>query len=270
MSDAGGYDEYAFIADLYDHVVPYRDRSDVAFFVEAAQRAGNPVLELGCGTGRVLIPLARAGAEIVGLDLSPRMLDVCRRRLRDEPADVQSRVRLVEADMRRFELGRTFTLATIPFRPFQHLLTVEHQLACLSSIHRHLVAGGTLILDLFNPSLDALANQPLGEEFGEEPEFQTPDGRRVVRKHKTVAQDRFNQVNAYELVYYVTHADGRQERLVHPFSLRYLFRFETEHLLTRAGFAIEHVYAGYDKSAYGSSYPGELVFVAHKTALPRD
>src|SRR2546422_9590575 len=162
MSVGSGYDEYAFVADLYDHVALYRDRADVSFFVEAASKAGSPVLEIGCGTGRVLIPIARAGVDIVGLDLSPHMLAVCRQRLRDEPQDVQSRVRLVEADMRRFDLGRAFTLATIPFRPFQHLLIVDDQLSCLASIHRHLVDGGTLILDVFNPSLDSLVNAPLG------------------------------------------------------------------------------------------------------------
>jgi len=266
MTDAGDPDDYGFVADLYDHVVPYRDRQDVAFFVEAATRAGSPVLEIGCGTGRVLVPIARAGVEIVGVDASPGMLDVCRRRLGDEPADVRARARLVEADMRSFDLGRTFTLATLPFRPFQHLLTVGDQLACLRTVRGHLGDGGMVILDLFNPSLEALAHQPVGEEFGEEPEFRTPDGRRVVRRHKTVAQDRFNQVNRHELVYYVTHPDGREERLVHGFSLRYLFRFEAEHLLARAGFTVEHVYAGYDKSEYGSRYPGELVFVARKNA----
>ena len=80
MDHAGGYEEYAFIADLYDHVVPYRERQDVAFFVEAAQESGGPVLEIGCGTGRILIPTARAGVEVVGLDLSPHMLQVCRTR----------------------------------------------------------------------------------------------------------------------------------------------------------------------------------------------
>jgi hypothetical protein len=167
--------------------------------------------------------------------------------------------------MRAFDLGQTFTLVTIPFRPFQHLVTVDDQLSCLGSIRRHLADGGALILDMFNPSLDALVNQPVGEEYGEEPAFTTPDGRRVIRRHKTVAQDRFNQVNEYELAYYVTHPDGREERLVHSFSMRYLFRFEVEHLLARAGFAVDHVYADYDKSAYGSKYPGELVFVAKRT-----
>ena len=60
MATAGGYDEYAFVADLYDWVVPYRERSDVAFFVDAAREAGGPVLEVGCGTGRVLLAIARA------------------------------------------------------------------------------------------------------------------------------------------------------------------------------------------------------------------
>jgi SAM-dependent methyltransferase len=268
MSDAGDPDAYGFVADLYDHVVPYRDRQDVAFFVDAAARAGSPVLEIGCGTGRVLVPIARAGIEIVGLDASSGMLDVCRRRLADEPADVRERVRLVQADMRSFDLGQTFTLAMLPFRPFQHLLSVRDQLACLSRVRAHLVDGGVIVLDLFNPSLDALVKQPLGEEFGEEPEFRTPDGRRVVRRHKTITQDRFRQVNEHELVYYVTHPDGREERLVHGFSLRYFFRFEAEHLLARAGFMVERVYAGYDKSEYGSVYPGELVFVARKDGQP--
>jgi SAM-dependent methyltransferase len=265
MNLSSGYEEYAFIADLYDYVTPYRERPDVGFFVEVAKGAGSPVLEVGCGTGRVLIPTARAGVEIVGLDLSPHMLAVCRQRLENESEAVQKRVRLVQADMRDFYLGQRFTLATIPFRPFQHLLTVEDQRSCLASIRRHLIDEGTLILDVFNPSLDSLVNRPIGEEFGEEPEFSTPDGRRITRRHKTIAHDRFSQVNQFELVYEVTHPDGRQEHLVHAFPLRYLFRFEAEHLLARAGFRVEHLYADYDKSAYGSKYPGELLFVARRT-----
>jgi len=264
MNTTGEHDAYGLVADLYDWVVPYRARPDVAFFVEAAKDAGPPVLEIGCGTGRILIPSARAGIDIVGLDSSPQMLGVCRERLRQEDAAVQSRVELVQADMCTFDLGRRFTLATLPFRPFQHLIAVEDQLACLMSIRRHLVEGGHVILDLFNPSLDALTSRQEGQEVGEEPEFSTPDGRRVVRRHTIVAHDRFNQVNHVELIYYVTHPDGRQERLVHAFAMRYLFRFEVEHLLVRCGFEVERVYAGFDKSPYGSQYPGDLICVARK------
>jgi SAM-dependent methyltransferase len=264
MNRAGGYGEYAFIADLYDHVGPYRERPDVAFFVEAAQESGGLVLEVGCGTGRVLIPTARAGVEVVGLDLSPHMLANCRERLRRESREVQARVHLVEADMRDFDLGRQFRLVTTPFRPFQHLTTVDEQLSCLGSIRRHLTAGGRLILDLFNPSLEALTSDSVGQEVGEEPEFTTPDGRRVIRQHKIVSRDRAQQVNHVELIYYVTHPDGREERLVHAFPMRYLYRFEAEHLLVRCGFEVEAVYADFDKSPYGSKYPGELIFVAKK------
>jgi SAM-dependent methyltransferase len=264
MDRAGGYAEYAFIADLYDHVVPYRQRQDVAFFVEEAQESGGPVLEVGCGTGRILIPTARAGIEVVGLDLSPHMLEVCRERVQREPADVQSRIQLVQADMRGFSLGQSFKLVTTPFRTFQHLTTMEDQLACLECIHRHLVEEGRLILDIFNPSLEALVRDNLGKELGDEPEFTTPDGRRVMRRHKFVSRDYFNQLIHGEFLYYVTHADGREERLVHAFPLRYLYRFEAEHLLTRCGFEVEQVYADYDRSPYGSKYPGELIFVARK------
>ncbi len=262
LERSGGCDEYAFVAEYYDYVVPYRDRQDVALFVEAAKESGEPVLEIGCGTGRVLIPTARAGIKIVGLDLSPHMLDVCRQRLLDEPQEVQSRVQLVQADMRDFELPQAFKLVTVPFRPFQHLTTVDDQHACLGCVQRHLVEGGRLILDLFNPSLQMLVSDNLGQELGDEPEFVMPDGRRVVRRLRFVCKDLFNQVNHAELIYYVTHPDGREERLVHSVLMRYLFRFEAEHLLARCGFVLEDVYADYDKSLYGSKYPGDLILVA--------
>ncbi|MCU0522326.1 MAG: class I SAM-dependent methyltransferase [Anaerolineae bacterium] len=264
MSRSGGYDAQPFVAELYDHIVPYRDRPDTAFWIDAAQASGGPVLEIGCGTGRILIPTARAGVDIVGLDLSSHMLDICRQKLSSEPEEVRSRVELLHADMRSFELARTFGLVTTPFRPFQHLTTVEDQLACLACIHRHLAPGGKLILDLFNPSLPTMTSDTVGQELGEEPEFTLPDGRRVVRRNRTVSRDYFNQINYVELIYYVTHPDGRAERLVHSFPMRYLFRFEAEHLLVRSGFEVEAVYADFERHPYGSTYPGELILVATK------
>lgn len=258
-------DEYGAIAELYDHVPVYRDRTDVDFFVAASREAGGPVLEIGCGSGRVLIPTARAGVTVVGLDASPAMLAVCRRRLDGEPEAVRARVELIHADMRAFDLGpRQFALVTLPFRPFQHLLTVDDQLACLGCVHRHLMPGGRLILDAFNPSLEALTRPVSTEELPDTAAVALPDGRRLERRYRIVAQDRAAQVNQIELIYYVTHPDGREERLVHAFAMRYLYRFELEHLLARAGFTVEQLYGGYDRSPFGSTYPGELVFVARK------
>ena len=270
MDRSGGYDQHDFVAEFYDHVVPYRDRQDVAFFVDLARESGGPVLELACGTGRVLLPTARAGIEIVGLDISRQMLAVCRHKLAAEPDEVRARVELHRADMCNFDLGRQFALATLPFRPFQHLLTVQDQLACLSTVRRHLADAGRIVLDVFNPSLPLMVDKKYLDEFGEEPEFTMDDGRRVVRRHKSVERDYANQILHGEIIYYVTHPDGRRERLVHDYKMRYLFRFEAEHLLARCGFDLEHVYADYDKSPYGSTYPGELLFIARKLPDKRE
>lgn len=262
----GGYDQAAFIPEFYDHVVPYATRADVAFYVETATERGGPVLELGCGSGRVLIPSARAGIEIVGVDTSAGMLETCRRRLAAEPPEVRARASLQRADMRDFELRRTFRLVTIPFRPFQHLLTVTDQLACLGAIRRHLAPDGRLVFDVFNPSIPNLAKPADSAETDEEPPFTLPDGRSIVRRHRMLERDLIRQVNTGELVYYVTHPDGRQERLVHAFQMRCIFRFEAEHLLARAGFAVDQVYSDFDRSPYGSRYPGDLIFVARQLA----
>ncbi len=257
-------EEYAATAEFYDYVVPYQIRPDIAFFVEAAQASGGPVLEVGCGTGRVLIPTACAGVPIYGIDLSPYMLDVCERHLEQEPIEVQNRVQLDQADMRDFDLGQTFKLITIPFRPFQHLIEIEEQIACLRCIHHHLADDGRLILDLFNPSVTSLARELTGEEQDDEPAFTMPDGRRVQRRSRVVKRDVSKQYQDVELIYYATHPDGHTERTVHAFPMRYLFRYEVEHLLARCGFEVEALYADYDKSPYGSKYPGELIFMAKK------
>ena len=84
------------MAEFYDSVVPYADRADVDFFVEMARASPGAVLEVGCGTGRVLIPTTRAGMDIVGLDLSTRMLSICREKLALEPESVQGKVHLYQ------------------------------------------------------------------------------------------------------------------------------------------------------------------------------
>lgn len=257
--------EYGFTAAFYDHIAPYRERSDIEFYVEAAKRSGGPVLEVGCGTGRVLVPTIEAGVRVTGVDSSEEMLAACRARLGGLPATVRANARLVQADMRDFELGEEFPLVTLPFRPFQHLLSVDDQLACLERVGRHLGPDGRLVLDVFNPSLPSLVADNIGEEIRDEPEFTTPDGARVVRTYRTVSRDLFKQIIEIELIYHVTHPDGRSERLVDAFPLRYFFRFELEHLLVRAGFRVEQLYGGFGREPYGSTaYPGELIAVARR------
>jgi len=184
IQDIDGYQSNPFVAQIYDQVIPYRDRPDVEFFVNAAIESGGPVLEVGCGTGRVLIPTARAEISITGLDLSDHMLDVCRADLKEESRDVQECVDLIQGDMRDFNLGQKFALITTPFRPFQHLITTVDQIKCLGNIHHHLQPGGTFILDIFNPSLAGITADNLGQEIGVEPDFTTPEGIKVRRLNK--------------------------------------------------------------------------------------
>jgi SAM-dependent methyltransferase len=131
MDASGGYTEYPFVAEFYDSVVSYRNRQDVAFFVEMAQRAEGQVLEIGCGTGRILIPTAKAGVDIVGFDASPFMLAVCRQKLSLEPAKVRLRVDLVQGDMRQYEA------VALPGKPECVRLPYGRNAAALDLEHRY-------------------------------------------------------------------------------------------------------------------------------------
>jgi SAM-dependent methyltransferase len=254
--------EYGAFAEFYDHVVPYRNREDVGFFVSLARETGGPVLEVGCGTGRVLVPTARAGIDIDGIDRSPPMLAICRQTLAREPDAVRGRVRLYEQDMRTMRVDRKYALVTSPFRAFQHMLTVDDQLAALSAMHRHLEPGGRLVLDVFNPSLPMLTDPNILTQPVAEPEFTMPDGRRVVRSYQIMGRDHLDQVQEIVFLLKIVHPDGREEDREDRFRLRHLFRFEGEHLLERSGFRVDAVYADYDRSPYGSKYPGELIYLA--------
>ena len=153
---------------LYDWAEVYDDYTsglpgDVTFYVEEAKSASGEALEVGCGTGRILIPVAEAGCSATGIDVTPQMLAVCREKVAKLPEAVQQRITLVEADMRDFDLGRRFKLITCPYRAFLHNLTVDDQLATLACVRRHLAADGRFVMNYFDPRLSLLADR-LGEE----------------------------------------------------------------------------------------------------------
>ncbi|WP_010586892.1 class I SAM-dependent methyltransferase [Schlesneria paludicola] len=256
---------YDAAAGVYDFVVDYRSRPDVPFFVEGAESSPGKILELGCGTGRVLIPVARAGCSIVGLDQSTEMLAVCKQKLRREPTDVQSRVSLIQGDMRTFELADRFSLIMFPFRPFQHLVEIDEQLTCLACARRHLNDDGRLVLDVFNPSLTSLTRDNLGRIEVAGPEFHLPDGRHVIHLERIVARDLIKQILSIELIYDVINAKGDTQRVVHAFEMRYFFRYELEHLFARAGFAIEATYGDYHYHPFSATHSNDMVFVLRKS-----
>jgi SAM-dependent methyltransferase len=256
-----GYDVDG-IADLYDSVTLYRARPDVDFYVDEARFTDGEVLEIGCGTGRVLIPTARLGKEITGVDNSPRMLAQCKLRLDQEPPEVRERATLVHADMRELDLGKQFSLITIPFRPFQHLIAVSDQIAALQAIHRHLEPRGRLIFDVFNPNIRYLLEDRT-EEREDTAEVELPDNRSFRRTARIAAAHIVDQYSEAELIYYVRGADGSTQRLVHGFLMRWYWLYELEHLLARCNLRVKAVFGDFNRSPLTDESP-EMIFVAEK------
>jgi len=251
----------SFIADYYDESPVVRGlKQVVAFYRQAARVFGDPILELGCGTGRITMALAEEGKRITGLDLSGRMLERAAKKRAALFTEERERVHLVQADMARFDLGEKFRLVIIPFQPFQHLLEVQEQLNCLECVRKHLALGGRLILDVFQTDAERM-HDPVHMRETLVTEYKTTDGRQVRISERVAAFHRAEQINDVEMIYSVVHPGGRQERLVFAWPLRYFFRYEVEHLLARCGFRIAAEYGDFDRTPIHDESP-EMIFVA--------
>ena len=145
--------------DLYDALLP-ASRDHVQFYDQLAGVHGGPVLELACGSGQLIVPLARKGRRAVGIDNSPQMLQAARRRA----AAVGVQVELVEGDMRNFDLGERFSMIFIARNSLLHLSATADFAELFSSVRRHLASGGVLAFDVFNPTLRSLARET-GERY---------------------------------------------------------------------------------------------------------
>jgi hypothetical protein len=192
------------------------------------------------------------------------MLQKCREKLVKQPDDVQKRVKLIQGNMTGFDTGEKYALVTIPFRPFQHLITVDEQKACLGCIYKHLEPRGKLVFDVFNPNPARLVPNPkYMEEIEDLPETPLPDGRKIRRASRMTGFHREQQYNNVELIYYITHPGGGKERLVQSFPMRYFYRYEMEHLLALCNFKIVELFGNFDKSPFTADSP-EMIFVAQK------
>jgi SAM-dependent methyltransferase len=251
----------SFIADYYDSSPMVTQRTqDVTFYCHAASTYGDPVLELGCGTGRITLAIAEAGYRIVGLDISEKMLDRATAKLHALRGAARERVHLLQGDMTRFDFGEKFRSIIIPFRPFQHLLEVEEQIRCLQCIRQHLAPNGRLIVDFFQTDPERM-HDPKFQRESLLIEYDLPDGRHVALSERVATYHRALQRNAVEMIFNVRHADGRIERLVMAWTLRYFFRYEVEHLLARCGFKLEATFGSFDGAALNDASP-EMIFVA--------
>jgi SAM-dependent methyltransferase len=152
-ADAEAPFSYDLIAEIYDDDMGRNvGDDDVAFYVERCARAGGPVLELGCGTGRITLPLVRAGVTVTGLDLSAPMLERLAAKA-DAALTPAERARLDWrcADMARADLGRRFARVICPYSAFTYLVEPERRARALDGVRRHLAPGGRFVLDVFVP-----------------------------------------------------------------------------------------------------------------------
>jgi SAM-dependent methyltransferase len=225
--------------ELYDLLFDSLD-FDVAYWVEVGRGAGGPVLELACGSGRLLLPIRRAGVDIDGLDASPAMIARLKERARAEGLGVRAEV----ADMRDFEMGRSYARIFCGFNGFAHCETIEDQLAVLRSARRHLVPGGALVIHMSYPGpayWSELDGKPVLEH-----ESPRPGGGKLQlwdnRTKDVVRQRQDSEVEIWEL-------DASERPVaVHAFSThqRWVYPFELELLLRAAGFARLEFLGGFD------------------------
>jgi SAM-dependent methyltransferase len=234
---------------------------DIPFYLALAQRTGSPILEAGCGTGRLVVALARAGYRVVGVEQMPAMLARAQAKLAAAGPRIARRAHLVSGDLRTLALDERFALAILAVNTLMHLAEPEEQAEVLRRIFTQLAPGGMLALDLFPPHPDFLA--PASGELVLEKVLQDPETGDRVLKFVSRQADYARQVLHTTLIYDRVDAAGRVERTAETFPLRYLYRPEAERMLLEAGFRIEGVYGSYDLDPYDDE--GErMLFLARR------
>ena len=248
----------------FDHLARFYDwehaefLDDLPLYLGLAERVGGPILEAGCGSGRLLLPLARAGYEVVGLDSSAAMLAFAEGKLAADK-ELAPRVRLVRGDLRSARLEQRFNLAVVALDTFGLLDEQPDQHRALASLRRHLLPGGLLAVDVANGNLR-------GGEAPDETVLHRacPMGRAESWVAKWVVRrtDHAAQVDRLLHLYDESGRDGAVRRTAVEIELRYFTRFELELLLERAGFALEALFGDYDLTPFGSQSQ-RLIALAH-------
>ncbi|MBI2864693.1 MAG: class I SAM-dependent methyltransferase [Chloroflexi bacterium] len=250
--------DFDVFARYYD--LDYGDfLDDLPLYLGFAERMGSPILELACGTGRLLLTLAEAGYSMTGIDSSAAMLAAVNGKL---AGPVKRRVKVFRYDMADFALGRQFKMVTIPVGGLMLAPHLEEQAAVLRRAREHLADEGLLVVDIFNPDVEEMARSA-----GQLIHAWTKPAENGATVSKFVSQtpDFADQLQHITFFYDETQPGGETRRTVASFTQRYLFRFEAELLLEKCGFQLENVFGSYDLDDFESDSEN-MIFVARRSA----
>jgi SAM-dependent methyltransferase len=250
MSQAAQHDPREGNAVYYDLVTD--PVSDVPLYLRNVDRSTS-VLELGCGTGRVLIPLAAHCKEIIGVDYSTGMIERCRLKLAESRQNLTN-VTLLVGDITRLDFRRRFDLIIAPYRVMQALETDDEVAGFFGTIKTHLAPNGACILNVFNPNRDKEELKRSwckpGEEFCWEQLLS--DGTRVVHSEWYERMDKENLVLFPQLIYRRYKGDQLLEEFVQHIRMRCYYPDEFKALIEEHGFQITGSWGGYEGQAYGA------------------
>ncbi|HEU4559200.1 MAG TPA: class I SAM-dependent methyltransferase [Longimicrobium sp.] len=232
--------------ELYDALLP--GGAHLPFYAALADRQGGPVLELACGTAQIAVEIAARGHRTTGLDLSASMLRAARERA--DAAGVE--LRLVEGDMRRFELGERFGLVFIPRNSLLHCTGTEDILAVFHAARRHLAEGGVFAFDVFNPDVRILATPP-----GRRSHVMTVPTERWGEVTVEAASDYDTASQVNRATWFISTASER-DRWVEPLHLRSIFPQELPLLLERGGFRLLSRHGDFAGTPFASDSPRQV------------
>lgn len=218
----------------YDKVYRAR-RADVDYYVGLLGAQPGGVLELGAGSGRITLALARAGLEVTAVDQSEAMLSSLRLQLTRESPDVERRVDVVRGDMRAVDVGKTFEWVIAPFNTVLHLYTLDDIAAFFATVRKHLAPGGTLVFDYATPRVQDLAVNP--ERWYKGGTLVDPDSKRRVRYAERFHYSPQRQVLSTWLQFAPLDGSEPWELLL---THRQFFPLEMRALLTFHGFTEQH------------------------------
>ncbi len=233
---------------------------DIPFLVELAKQHGSPVVEVGCGTGRVTIPLAREGMRVVGVDLSSHMLAIARSKINDEAAEVRERIELVQGDMRSFSLGREVTCILVPQAAVFHLERQGAIREAFRNFHGHTGPGGVILVDVVSP--DRMKNQEVGQELLVRERIDPDTGLRNREFNEKLYIDRERQVVCCKHSFVIGEGD-REQRIEFQQEYRWLEEQEAVTLFHEVGCPEVTAFGDYDRSPFDENSP-RLILLAKK------